>query len=34
MGLTYVVRVKEEEERMLYARHSLCVGIRRDWSAG
>lgn len=34
MGLAYVVRVKEEQERMLYARHSLYVGIRRDWSAG
>jgi hypothetical protein len=34
MGLAYVVRVKEEQERTLYARHSLYVGIRRDWSAG
>jgi hypothetical protein len=30
----YVVRIKEEQERMLYARQSLYVGIRRDWSLG
>ncbi|MEO9362466.1 MAG: hypothetical protein ABI348_01075 [Nitrososphaera sp.] len=34
MGLAYVVRVKEEQERTLYARQWLYVGIRRDWSAG
>lgn len=32
--MAYVVRVKEEQERVLYARQSLYVGIRRDWSSG
>lgn len=33
--LAYVMRVKDEQqERMLYARQSLYVGIRRDWSTG
>jgi hypothetical protein len=30
----YIVRVKEEQERQLYFRHELYVGIRRDWAEG
>lgn len=30
--LAYVLRVKEEQERTLYVRRELYVGIRRDWS--
>ena len=33
-ALAYALRVKEEQERMLYARRELYVGIRRDWSRG
>jgi len=31
----YILRIlRDETERQLYARHSLYVGIRRDWSHG
>lgn len=33
-ALAYTVRVKEEQERTLYVRRELYVGIRRDWARG
>jgi hypothetical protein len=33
-ALAYAMRVKEEQERTLYVRRELYVGIRRDWSCG
>jgi hypothetical protein len=33
-ALAYAMRVKEEQERTLYVRRELHVGIRRDWSRG
>jgi hypothetical protein len=32
--LAYILRVKEEQERTLYVRRELHVGIRRDWARG
>jgi hypothetical protein len=33
-ALAYALRVKEEQERTLYVKRELYVGIRRDWSRG
>ncbi len=33
-ALAYAVRVKEEQERALYVKRELYIGIRRDWSRG
>lgn len=33
-ALAYAMRVKEDQERTLYVRRELYVGIRRDWSRG
>jgi hypothetical protein len=30
----YILRVKDDQEHLLYARQSLYVGIRRNWSTG
>jgi hypothetical protein len=30
----FCLRVREEQERQLYVRRELYVGIRRDWSRG
>jgi hypothetical protein len=31
---SYILRIKEELERQLFARRSIYVGISRDWSPG
>ncbi len=34
LSSTYILRIKDEQEHLLYARQSLYVGIRRNWSVG
>lgn len=33
-GPAFVVRVKEEQERQLYVKREIHVGVRRDWEQG
>jgi hypothetical protein len=33
-ALAHALRVKEDQERMLYVRRELYIGIRRDWARG
>jgi hypothetical protein len=33
-AVAFILRLKEEQERALYAKHMLYVGVRRDWTGG
>lgn len=33
-GPAFVMRVREEQERQLYVRREIHIGVRRDWTQG